>query len=114
MITPFKENGELDRDAFCENIELLINEGVHGVIASGCTGKSWAMSAEEKKEIFSLAVGEAKGRITVIGGTGEITPDHTIKLTRYAKEAGMDGVMILPPARVFPNNREIIDYYQVL
>jgi 4-hydroxy-tetrahydrodipicolinate synthase len=114
VVTPFKENGELDREAFCENIELLINEGGDGVIVSGCTGESWAMSDEEKKEIFNLAVAQAKGRITVIGGTGEITPHHTIKLTKYAKEAGMDGVMILPPARVLPNDREIIAYYQAV
>ena len=53
VITPFKENGELDKEAFCENIELLISEGVHGVIIAGCTGESWALSDEERREIFS-------------------------------------------------------------
>jgi 4-hydroxy-tetrahydrodipicolinate synthase len=114
VVTPFKENGDLDRDAFCENIELLITEGGHGVIVSGCTGESWALSDEEKKELFNLTVAQAKGRVTVIGGTGEITPNHTIKLTQYAQEAGMDGVMITAPARVIPNDREIITYYQAV
>lgn len=113
VVTPFKENGDLDRDAFCQNLELLISEGCHGLIISGCTGESWSLSDDEVKEVFNLAVDQAKGRVTVIGGTGQITPAHTIKLTKYAKEARMDGVMILPPARrVITTPREIIGYYQ--
>jgi len=115
VITPFKENGELDKEAFCENIELLISEGVHGVIIAGCTGESWALSDEERREIFGLAVGQAKGRINVVGGTGEITTLHTIKLTRYAEEAGMDGVMIVPPGRrVITTHREILAHYKAV
>lgn len=114
VVTPFKEDGDLDRDAFCENIELLINEGTHGVIVLGCTGESWGVSDEEAKELFNITVNQAKGRITVIGGTGQMTPDATIKLTKYAKEAGMDGVMILPPVKVLPSPREIIAYYQAV
>jgi len=114
LVTPFKENGELDRGAFCENIELLINEGAHGVIVLGCTGESWAVSEEEAKELFEFAVKQANGRVTVLGGTGQITPEATIRLSRYAQEAGMDGVMILPPGRVLINQREILDYYQVV
>lgn len=113
VVTPFKENGDLDRDAFCQNLELLISEGCHGLIISGCTGESWALSEDEVREIFNLAMDQAKGRVIVIGGTGQITPAHTIKLTKYAKEAGMDGVMILPPGRrVITTPREIIGYYQ--
>lgn len=112
VVTPFKENGELDEDAFCKNIELLIEEGIYGVVVSGCTGESWALSDEEKKIIFNLAVKQAKGRVVTIGGAGETTPQHTIKLVRYASEIGMDGVMIHPPARVIPNQREIIAFYQ--
>ena len=112
IVTPFKENGDLDRDLFCQNIELLIEEGIDGIVVSGCTGESWALTDEERREIFKLAVEQAKSRIITIGGTGESTPQHTVKLSQYAKDAGMDGVMIHPPARVIPNPREIIAFYQ--
>jgi 4-hydroxy-tetrahydrodipicolinate synthase len=112
IVTPFKENGDLDEEAFCKNIELLIQEGIDGIVVCGCTGESWALSDEEKREIFQLAVNQAKGRIITIGGTGEITPAHTIKISLYAKEAGMDGVMIHAPARVIPNKREILAFYE--
>ncbi len=112
IVTPFLENGEIDKDKFCENIELLIDEGIYGIIVAGCTGEGWALLDEELNEIFKLAVKTVKNRITVIGGTGQITAQHTIKLSKYAKEAGMDGVMVLAPARVRPNNREIIAFFK--
>jgi len=112
VVTPFKENGELDKEAFCKNIELLIEEGIDGVIVSGCTGEHWALSDEEKRELYKLAVDQAKGRITVIGGTSKITAEETIRLSHYAKEAGMDGVMILPPHLVVPSDREIFTFFE--
>lgn len=114
IVTPFKENGELDREAFCENIELLIQEGVDGVIASGCTGEHWALSEEEKKELYKLTVDQAKGRITVIGGASQLTAEDTVKFCRYAQETGMDGVMILPPHMVVPNEREIFTFFETI
>ena len=84
VVTPFKENGDIDKDAFCQNIELLIQEGLDGAIVSGCTGEHWALTDIEKKELFELCVEQAKGRIAVLGGTGQITAEATIKLSRYA------------------------------
>ena len=113
VVTPFKENGDLDQEAFCKNLDNLINEGCHGLIICGCTGESWALSDDEVNELFNLTVEHVKGRVVIIGGTGQITPAHTIKLTNYAKQAGMDGVMILPPARrVITTHREIVQFYQ--
>jgi len=114
IVTPFKEDGQLDRDAFCKNIELLIEEGGDGIIIAGCTGESWALSEEEKKEIFNLGVKQANGRTTVIGGTGQITPGETIRLCNYAKEAGMDGVMILPPGQVIPSQEDVFAFFETI
>lgn len=112
VVTPFKENGDLDKEAFCKNIELLIQEGLDGAIVSGCTGEHWAMTDDEKKELFRLCVEQAKGRIAVLGGTGKITAEDTIKLSRYAKDAGMDGVMVLPPPIAYPKEREMQVFFE--
>jgi 4-hydroxy-tetrahydrodipicolinate synthase len=112
IVTPFKKNGEIDYELFCKNIELLVKEGIGGIIVSGCTGESWTLSDEEKKELFQLAVKQSKQEIVVIGGTGELSAQHTIKLSKYAKDAGMDGIMVLPPGMIRPNEREVFTFYQ--
>lgn len=114
LVTPFKENGDLDREAFCENIELLIQEGLDGAVVSGCTGEHWAISDEEKKELFELCVKQNKGRITVLGGASHVTAQATIKLCQYARDAGMDGVMVLPPPMAMPGEREILTFFETI
>ena len=114
VITPFKENGELDRAAFCRNLEILVEEGLDGAVIAGCTGESWLLSDEEKKELFQLSVDQIKGRITVIGGMSQITAEATIPLCQYAQKLGMDGVMLLAPPMVGPNEREIYTYFETI
>ena len=112
VITPFKENGDLDRDAFSRNIDLLIREGLDGVVIGGCTGESWLLSDDEKKEIFRLSVDTAKGRVPVIGGTSGITAAETVLLSHYAQEIGMDGVMVLPPPMLHLSDREHFAFFK--
>src|SRR4030042_5014157 len=114
VITPFKENGDLDRDAFSGNIDLLSRAGLDGVVIGGCTGESWLLSQDEKKEIFRLAADAAKGRIPVIGGTSGITAAEAVLLSHYVQEIGMDGVMVLPPPMLHLSDREHFAFFKAV
>lgn len=113
-VTPFNKNGSLDEKAIRENIDLLIKDGVDGIIPVGCTGEPWALSKEEKKRIFQLSMEEAGGKLIVIGGTSAIGTREVIELTQYAQELGMDGVMIHPPSFILPSPREVISHYKTI
>ena len=52
VVTPFNKKGEIDEEAFQENIKLLIKDGVDGIVISGCTGESWALEEEEKIKLY--------------------------------------------------------------
>ena len=54
------------------------------------------------------------GRGTVIAGTGAITVDETVALTKAAKAAGCDGALILPPYFVQLNDDEIFAHFQAV
>ncbi len=114
VVTPFTADRALDERGFVENIEWLMAEGVHGVVVSGCTGEAWAVTDEEKLRLFRLAVETAKGRITVIGGTGSILTGRVTALSIAAKETGIDGVMVLPPFYAMPTRRELIAHYRAI
>ncbi len=114
IITPFNKDGSLDEKALRENIRLLINDGVDGIIPVGCTGEPWALSKEEKQRVFQLSMNETAGKITVIGGTSAIGTREVIELTQYAQELGMDGVMIHPPSFIMPSRKEVISQYRAI
>jgi 4-hydroxy-tetrahydrodipicolinate synthase len=112
VVTPFASNGEIDRRAFIDNIEYLLGHGADGIVVSGCTGESWALSADERLGLFRTAVEAAAGRVPVIAGTGGISTQGVIELSTAAKAAGTAGVMVLPPYYCMAGPREVLEHYR--
>ncbi len=114
VITPFTAAGEIDEAKFVANLELLISEGIDGLVISGCTGESWALEPEERLRLFKLAVATARKKVTVVAGTGGISTRKVAELSIAAKDAGCDGVMILPPYYAVPGLREVAAHYRAI
>lgn len=114
IVTPFTKDGDLDEAAFCQNIELLISEGINGVIVAGCTGEFWALKDDERVRAFELGVATAKKRIPVLGGTSDIVTSRSVALTKRAKAVGCDGVMVTPPPYVLVSPREVIAHFRAI
>lgn len=110
-VTPFHRDGSLDGRAFVENLEAMLEAGATGFIIGGCTGEFWAMTDEERVEIFRLAADAVGGRATLIAGTSAIRVADVIELTRAAEAAGCDGALILPPWFVRLSDDEIARHY---
>ena len=114
LATPFDAAGEIDEAAFRENVELCLQNGVTGLLVSGCTGEFWALTKDERKRLYRLCVDAAAGRAPVIGGTGAIRTPDVIELTEAAKDAGCSGAMVLPPFFVKPSEGDIVAHYQAV
>ena len=114
VVTPFDDGGAIDEAAFRANIEFLLEGGADGIVVSGCTGESWALSADERLHLFRLAVDTAAGRVPVIGGTGGISTDGVVALSRAAREAGCAGVMVLPPYYCMLGPNEVVAHYHAI
>ena len=114
VATPFTRDGEIDAGKFRENIELLLSEGADGIAVCGCTGEAWSLKPEERLQLFRHAR-EAAGKDTpVVGGTTAIVPSDAVALSKAAKEAGCDGVLVMPPYYAVIGKREIQDYFKTI
>jgi len=114
VVTPFRESGEIDDAAFRQNIEFLLEQGADGVVVSGCTGESWALSADERLRLFGAAVETVAGRGPVIAGTGGVSTQAVIDLSVSARAAGAAGVMVLPPYYCMAGRREVMEHYRAI
>ncbi len=112
MVTPFKENEDLDEKGLRENIDWYIKEGIHGVICNGSTSEFANLSKEERKKVIDITVDQAKGRVPVMSGTAAHSTRETIEMTAYAQKAGCDAVLLVPPYYGLPNQDEIYEYYK--
>jgi 4-hydroxy-tetrahydrodipicolinate synthase len=118
MTTPFRENYELDDDGLRRLTRFLINSGVKegkGVLVpAGSTGECPMLTDEERRDIFKIVKGEAKGEVPVIGGCNHTDTRAVIKLVHYAEEAGLDGVMISPPYYWKPSEKILLNHYKAI
>ncbi len=114
IITPFASNGSIDADAINENIDRLMGAMATGVLLGGCTGEFWALSFDERCELFRIGANAVDGRGTVLAGTGAVTVDETVRLTRAAEDAGCDAALILPPYFVHLNDDEVFEHFRAV
>ena len=96
LITPFKD-GKVDAPAFQKLVEWQIDQGSHGLVPCGTTGESPTLTHDEHKQVIELCIEAAAGRVPVIAGTGSNSTAEAIELTRHAKDAGADGVLVVTP-----------------
>src|SRR5260370_22718411 len=96
MITPFKVDGSVDYGAAEKLAVLLIADGSDGVVVSGTTGESPALSDDEKIELVK-AVKKAIPGHSVVAGTGSNYTHHAVKLSERAMKAGADALLAVVP-----------------
>lgn len=97
IVTPFKENGDVNFEKLGEIIDYQINEGTDSIIICGTTGEASTLSHEEHIECIRYAVDRTNKRIPVIAGTGSNCTDTAIFLSKEAQRANADGVLVVTP-----------------
>lgn len=112
MLTPFKENRDLNIDALKMLADWLIGQGVHGLFPVSTVGEAAKLGVEEKKTIIKSVVDIANGRVPVIAGTGFPDEKRTIELTKYAQDVGADAAIIVEPYYQKPPVEALYEYYE--
>ena len=112
VATPMQANEDLDLPRLKWFLDHLINSGVHGVFVLGTNSEFYAMDEREKQEVIATAVEHVKGRVPVYAGTGAETTREAIRLTKMAEKEGADGVSVITPYFILPNQQEIYDHYR--
>lgn len=110
IITPFKEEGELDGEGLRRNIELLGEAGISGVVPCGTTGEAATLSFEEHKMAVEIAVDCSN--VKVIAGTGSNNTVEAAELTKHAEDAGADAALLITPYYNKPNERGLLSHYR--
>lgn len=96
LITPFTKDG-VDFKKFEELIEYHIENKTDALVVCATTGESSTMPDPEHMAALKFASEKAKGRITLIAGTGSNDTVHAIALSTYAESVGYDGLLVVSP-----------------
>ncbi|MDE2058326.1 MAG: 4-hydroxy-tetrahydrodipicolinate synthase [candidate division NC10 bacterium] len=96
LVTPFK-GGRIDESVLRELVEFHITNGTDALVPCGTTGESPTLSHDEHRRVIELTVEAVNRRIAVVAGTGSNSTAEAIDLTRFARQAGADGALLVLP-----------------
>ena len=97
IVTPMKENLEINYDKLDEMLEDQIAGGTDAIIICGTTGESATMTEAEHMEAIRFTVERVKHRVPVIAGTGSNSTATAIELSKEAEKDGVDGLLLVTP-----------------
>ena len=113
IVTPFI-NGQVDEQGLVDLIEFHIANGTNGIVPCGTTGESATMSHEEHHRVVALTVKTVNGRVPVVAGSGSNSTSEAIDLTRHARDAGVDGVLMVSPYYNKPSQEGLYQHYKAV
>jgi 4-hydroxy-tetrahydrodipicolinate synthase len=112
IVSPMREDGSLDYDAYRRLIDWHIAEGTNGIVAVGTTGESPTVDHDEHCELIRVAVETVRGRVPVIAGTGGNSTSEAVELTAYAKGVGADATLQVVPYYNKPTQEGLYQHFR--
>lgn len=114
LATPFKPNFDIDFDAYARLIEFQIDQGTDGIVPCGCTGEAATLAHAEQEQIIKFCIEKVAGRLPVIAGTGSNNTKEALSLTKFAKDVGADGALLITPYYNKPTPAGQIAHYKLI
>lgn len=113
-LMPFTPDHQIDEDGFRSNVQHWTHElGIEGIFVSGKQGEFFAMSIEERKRSFELAVEATGDHGYTIMSCSDQNMDVVLDLAQHAQAVGADYIVVHAPALHFftEHDETLLRYY---
>lgn len=114
IITPMKENGDVNFEKFGEIVEEQIAGNTDAIIVCGTTGEASTLTHEEHLACIKFVVEKVNKRIPVIAGTGSNCTKTAVYLSQEAEKLGADGVLLVSPYYNKATQNGLIAHYTAI
>ena len=112
--TQFHSDETLNLEATLKHLDVMIDEGIHGLVMLGTVGENCSLLYDEKVELLKATVKHVAGRVPVITGVAEYTTALACQFSKAAEEAGVDGLMVLPAMVYKSDERETVEHFKAV
>lgn len=114
LVTPMKENCEINYDKLDELLEEQIAGGTDAIIICGTTGESATLTEEEHMDAIRFTIERVKHRIPVVAGTGSNSTATAVQMSKEADEAGAEGLLLVTPYYNKATQNGLIAHYSAV
>ena len=111
LVTPFKENFEVDYEGIAKNLDYL-EKHVDAVVPVGTTGESATLSYQEHIDVERYVC--EVSNVPVIAGAGSNSTREAVFLGKEVEKAGADAAMFITPYYNKPNKEGLYQHYKTI
>ncbi len=97
IATAFDNAGNVDYDAFAENVSAFGRTKLAGLVILGSNGEFMLLSHEEKVKLVKVARENLPAGKKILAGTGCESLKETVDLTKECGEVGADAALVVTP-----------------
>ncbi len=112
LITPFKEDRDVDYDGLSNLIDYLIREGADFLVSMGTTGESAVLSKQEKMEVVAFTKKKINGRVPLVLGLGGNNTKAVVEEIKSTDFTGVSAVLSVSPAYNKPSQEGIYLHFK--
>jgi 4-hydroxy-tetrahydrodipicolinate synthase len=112
IITPFRDDGEIDWQAWSRLIDWHAGSGTAGLVVGGTTGESPTITEQELLELTRRAREQAAGRMQIIVGCGTNATASTVERVKLYSTQGVDGLLLVTPAYNRPSQEGLYKHFE--
>ena len=114
ILTPMNEDESINEQELRNQIDRMVEGGVHGLFPFGTNGEGYILSEQEKERVLSIVVEHTAGRVPVYAGTGCIGTQDTIRMSKMAARLGADVLSIITPSFAAISQEELYTHYSTV
>lgn len=114
LITPFKENSEIDFEALHRLLEHVSQGGVDYLVVMGTTGESVTVSEIEKREVLAFIKAHNARKLPIMYGLGSNHTSEVVEQMRHIEWQGIDAVLSVSPYYNKPSQKGIYEHYTAI
>ena len=95
--TPFKPNGEVDKDGMKRVIDCMVDQKVDGICILANYSEQFLLSDEERELLTKLCIEHVAGRVPVITTVSHFSTDIALSRAKLVKALGGEMIMMMAP-----------------
>ena len=111
ILTPMNDDESINVTELRNQVNRMIDGGVHALFCFGTNGEGYILSKEEKKLVLQTVIEECNHRVPVYAGTGCISTKETIEQSKMAMDMGADALSIITPSFAAASQEELYTHY---
>lgn len=113
-VTPFAEDGSVERDTYRALVRRLTDGGVRTLTPNGNTGEFYALNPQERLLVTELTMEvAARSGAYVLVGVGHDLPT-AVAAAEHARDAGAHMVMVHQPVHPYVSQDGWVDYHRAI